>query len=111
MDSQEYDVRRKSNGQVVYGPVFVSSTSQAVGYYVACVLKERYKYSKFYATPTIKQVPKSQKVSKPVVIVGACPSCGYLDPQRDQASHCPNCDARSESIGSRFFCPKKIFLL
>lgn len=93
MDSQEYDVRRKSDGQVVYGPVFVSSAEQAVGYYVACVLKRRYEQNKFYAVPsTKKQAPKSSKASKPVAISGACPSCGYLDPQRDQASHCPNCE-------------------
>lgn len=94
MDQKEYDVRRKSDGQVVYGPVFVSSAQQAVGYYVACVLKRRYEQDKFYAVPAAnkKQAPKSPKASKPVAISGACPTCGYPDPLRDQASHCPNCE-------------------
>lgn len=94
-DRQDYDVRRKSDGLIVHGPVFVSSPEQAVGYYVSCVLKERYNYRKFYATPTLQTKPVpvvKPQLKKVVAITGACPACGYLDPLRDQASHCPNCE-------------------
>lgn len=82
---QEFDVRRKSDGVKVRS-VYAYTAKQAVGYYIAWVLFERHEQDKFYATATVK--PQLSVVK----IVGACSKCGYLDPQKDQASHCPNCD-------------------
>ncbi|MDO8669548.1 MAG: hypothetical protein Q7K65_04610 [Candidatus Buchananbacteria bacterium] len=86
---QEYDVRRKSDGLVVHGPVFVHSPNQAVGYYVARVLKKRYEQHKFYAT--IRTL-EEQSVVKLAAFQGSCPKCGYVDPLGRQASRCPNCE-------------------
>ncbi|NCN07890.1 hypothetical protein GW933_04400 [Candidatus Falkowbacteria bacterium] len=98
-----FDIRRRSDGVKVAGPFHAYTADQVVGFYVKIQLQKPWDKHKYYATECSskeKEVAKKKrkgKIKRLVEISGACPRCGYVDPQKDQATQCPNCEHTGSS--------------